>query len=248
MKAVVFLGPTLPLDDARGLLDATFLPPVAEGDVYRAALDGPDAMGLIDGYFEVIPAVWHKEILFALSRGIHVFGASSMGALRAAELAPFGMEGVGGIFEAYRDGVMEDDDEVAVLHGPAELGYPSLSEAMVNIRDTLAAARAAGVIASDTVGALESLAKGLHYRERAYGEILTLGRASGLPDADLTRLEGWLPEGAVDSKRADARRMLQVISERFARGLEPKRVMFNFEHTTLWERATQLATADPPAR
>lgn len=248
MKAVVFLGPSLPLDDARALLDATFLPPVAEGDVYRAALSGPDAMGLIDGYFEVIPAVWHKEILFALSRGIHVFGASSMGALRAAELAPFGMEGVGGIFEAYRDGALEDDDEVAVLHGPAELGYPGLSEAMVNIRDTLSAARAAGKITPATADALVSLAKGLHYRERAYGEILALGRAAGLPDADLTQLESWLPEGAVDSKRADAQRMLRVMSERFAQGLKPKRVRFNFEHTTLWERATQLATADPPAR
>ena len=66
-----------------------------------------------------------------------MFGAASMGALRAAELAAFGMEGVGAIFEAFREGVLEDDDEVAVIHGPAEFGYPVLSEAMVNIRRTL---------------------------------------------------------------------------------------------------------------
>ena len=45
-----------------------------------------------------------------------------MGALRAAELHAFGMRGVGRIFEAFRDGELEDDDEVAVVHGPAEPG------------------------------------------------------------------------------------------------------------------------------
>ena len=75
------------------------------------------AIGIIDGYFENIPSVWHKEILWAMSQGIHVFGSASMGALRAAELAPFGMEGVGAIFEAYRDGWLEDDDEVASEDG-----------------------------------------------------------------------------------------------------------------------------------
>ena len=57
-------------------------------------------------------------------------GAGSIGALRAAELEAFGMVGEGRIFEAYRSGVLEpydtpfeDDDEVAVVHAPAELGY-----------------------------------------------------------------------------------------------------------------------------
>ena len=66
-----------------------------------------------------------------------------MGALRAAELHTFGMRGVGRIFEAFRDGEVEDDDEVAVVHGPAELGYLVLSEPMFNIRATLARAEAA---------------------------------------------------------------------------------------------------------
>jgi hypothetical protein len=133
MTIVVFTGPTLPPAEAAQELDALYMPPVSEGDVYRAALESPRAIGIIDGYFENVPAVWHKEILYALSRGIRVFGSASMGALRAAELAQFGMEGVGATFEAFRDGRLEDDDEVAVIHGPAELGYPMLSEAMVNV-------------------------------------------------------------------------------------------------------------------
>ena len=48
-----------------------------------------------------------------MAAGTQVFGAASMGALRAAELAPFGMIGVGAIFAAYRDGRLTGDDEVA---------------------------------------------------------------------------------------------------------------------------------------
>ena len=123
MTIFVFVGPTLRRDDVVATLDAVCLPPVAQGDVYRVAERRPRAIGIIDGFFSGAPAVWHKEILWALSEGIEVFGSASMGALRAAELHTFGMQGVGRIFEAYRDGLLEDDDEVAVVHGPAETGF-----------------------------------------------------------------------------------------------------------------------------
>ena len=80
MSAVIFTGPTLSAVDARMVLEADYRPPAAEGDVYRAAQAHPHLIGIIDGYFERIPAVWHKEILWAMSHGIHVFGAGSMGA------------------------------------------------------------------------------------------------------------------------------------------------------------------------
>ena len=82
--------------------------------------------------------------------GIAVFGASSMGALRAAELHEFGMVGVGQIFEMFRDGVLEDDDEVALQHGPEELNYLPVSEPLVNIRATLKHAFEEGVIENQT--------------------------------------------------------------------------------------------------
>ena len=78
MSVVIFTGPTLSAADARRVLDAEYLPPASEGDVYRWARRGPQVIGIIDGYFERVPAVWHKEILWAMSRGIHVFGAASM--------------------------------------------------------------------------------------------------------------------------------------------------------------------------
>ena len=85
MSIIVFVGPTVPVETCRQVLDATYLPPVSQGDVYRAALDRPRAIGIIDGFFERVPAVWHKEILWAMARGIHVFGAASMGAAVAVK-------------------------------------------------------------------------------------------------------------------------------------------------------------------
>jgi len=112
MKAVVFSGPTLPPTYVNRLTGAVSRPPAAQGDIYRAVSAGFEAIALVDGYFGWTRAVWHKEILWAMSNGVHVLGSSSMGALRAAELEAFGMIGVGRIFEDYRDGVIEDDDMV----------------------------------------------------------------------------------------------------------------------------------------
>ncbi len=243
MTVVVMTGPSLPPFDARNALDAVYLPPVSEGDVYRAVDEMPDAIGIIDGYFECIPSVWHKEILYALSRGIRVFGAASMGALRAAELAAFGMEGIGAIFEAFREGVLEDDDEVAVIHGPAEFGYPVLSEAMVNIRRTLSDAALEGVIFQETRARLESIAKDLPYRERTFAAMMDEGKRCRLPDEELHAFRQWLPNGRVDQKREDALLMLRTMRLQVRADATHHPVQFHFEHTTLWERASRLAAA-----
>src|SRR4051812_40169539 len=208
MNVYVFTGPTLSPEAAREVLDAVYLPPVSQGDVYRVGLERPAAIGIIDGYFERVPSVWHKEILWAMSQGIHVYGSASMGALRAAELDVFGMVGVGEIFEAYRDGVLEDDDEVAVAHAYAEAGFRPVSEAMINVRCTLKAAVAAGALSPATQAALEGIAKELFYPERSYGRILEEGGERGLPRAELQGLREWLRHGQVNRKRLDALAML----------------------------------------
>jgi hypothetical protein len=166
MNAVIFLGPTLTVEEARKQLDAIYCPPVAQGDVLRALSQNPLLIGIVDGYFETVLAVWHKEILFAMQRGVHIFGSASMGALRAAELAAFGMVGVGQVFSWYSSGKLEDDDEVAVSHGPAETGYRALSEAMVNIRYIIEGAERDGLITASLASRFLSVAKSLHFSER----------------------------------------------------------------------------------
>lgn len=248
----IFTGPSLPAEEARAELEAVYLPPVAMGDVYRAALDGPRAIGIIDGYFERVPAVWHKEILWAMAEGIHVYGSASMGALRAMELERFGMVGVGRVFEAFQRGELEDDDEVTITHAPPEDGYRPLSEAMVNIRATLASAREAGVITEPLRQRLERLAKELYYPERSHAAMLARAVRDGVPAARLEPLRAWLPKGRVNQKREDALAMLRRMREELAANPEPKRVRYTFEHTDTWEAARQeaerLRTETDPAR
>lgn len=243
----VFTGPTLAPADACHELDAIYRPPAAQGDVYRAAVDDPWAIGLIDGYFESVPAVWHKEILWSLTRGIRVYGSASMGALRAAELHRFGMIGVGAVFDWFRDGVLEDDDEVAVTHGPEDMGFRRLSEAMVNIRATLRAAESVGVLTAANRLVFERLAKDLYYPERSYEAIWMAARAAGIPEEEITTLRRWLPEGRVDQKRADALAMLRRIgADRDGQGSMPGPVGFEFEHTVFWEAVARSVYVTRP--
>src|SRR5882724_1315990 len=220
VSVYVFTGPTISGSEASRELEAVYLPPAAEGDVYRVTLQCPEAIGIIDGYFQSVPTVRHKEILWAMSRGIHVFGSASIGALRAAELAAFGMEGVGAIFESYRDGILEDDDEVAIAHGPSGVGFLAGSEAMVNIRQTLWKAERVGIISSKLRRALERIAKEMFYPHRNYCVLLRCASECGLPEEDLARFREWLPEGKVNQKREDALSMLRLIRHRLVKGLE----------------------------
>jgi hypothetical protein len=240
MKTVVFLGPSLAGAEAREILDARYLPPARRGDILAAVrTHRPEVVALIDGYFEQVPSVWHKEILWALDRGVRVCGAASMGALRAAELAQFGMTGAGRVFEAYRSGrfapfddPFEDDDEVAVVHGPEGTGYAS-TEALVDIRATLAAAADAGVLEPAERDAIAAAAKALFYKRRTWRVVLDAARPAVGTRAFL-RMAEWLPANRVRQKAEDAALLLRQVRDGLPSGPPPP---FRFERTLLWQAA-----------
>ncbi|MBX3581125.1 MAG: hypothetical protein KF810_04420 [Rhizobiaceae bacterium] len=233
MNAVIFCGPSLSAQDIALYGGFEVRPPVRQGELYAAALNDPKAIGVIDGYFDGQPAVLHKEILWAMTLGIAVFGASSMGALRAAELNSFGMRGVGRIFEAYRDGVLTDDDEVALIHGPPETGYVRLSEPMVNIRATLEQAVAEQVIDQATAADLVAAAKASFYQLRNWPDLLT---AIGDP-RKAEKLSDWLRAGKVDRKREDALELLEQMDEFIRSSAAQEQATFHFEWTENWHFA-----------
>jgi hypothetical protein len=242
MTAIILAGPSLP-PKLRPAADPSlqWRPPVRQGELYRAALTRPSIIGVIDGYFEVTPTVWHKEILWAMAEGIHVYGAASAGALRAAELDSFGMRGIGRVYEDFRDGVLQDDDEVAVLHGPEEVGYPPVTEAMVNIRATLNEAARSGIIAPALAASLTNIAKRLFYKERSYGMMLEAAANAWLPAAALRDLTDWLPNGRIDQKQRDAGAMLEAIRAHLRAGVTPLRVSYRLADTAAWQAARRSA-------
>lgn len=241
----VFLGPTLAVADARAELDAVYLPPVSAGDVCRLGRKRPRAIGIVDGYFEGVPAVWHKEIMWIMECGVHVFGSASTGALRAAELDSFGMRGVGWIYQAFRDGSLERDDEVAVSHGAGREGYRALSEAMVNIRRTLQAAQHEEIISDATREVLTATGTALFYHDRTWPALLEMGKARGADPAELSALRQWLPAGRIDQQATDAVAMLREMRGFLATSPAPQRVRWTMANTTRWEAAKRRAVSMP---
>jgi hypothetical protein len=199
---VLFVGPSLP--DAAAMVGAGVVvrPPATQGDVMGAVEAGATLIGLIDGGFEYTAPVWHKEILYGLSRGVNILGAASMGALRAAECHTYGMIGIGRIFEEYRDGTVIDDADVALIHAPAELNYFPLTVPMVNVRATLLQAGLDGVLTSEEGNALEQSAREMFFKERTWALIVENCQAFAAPrKLELGRL---LPVAQIDQKRRDA--------------------------------------------
>jgi hypothetical protein len=176
--------------------------PAAQGDIARAVVEGATVIGLIDGLYEDRAAPWHKEILYALQSGVQVFGAASMGALRASECADFGMVGVGAVFERYRSGELTDDAAVAQLHAPEELAYLPLTEALVNVEATIERFLKLGAVTEDEAARLDAAARALFFKERTYPRILA---AAGLDEGKRgRRLAELIKRCRVDAKREDA--------------------------------------------
>lgn len=245
MTTIVFLGPTLGVELARAILpDAVFLPPVKARDVRSAMNRAPTVIGVVDGMFEQVPTVWHKELLHALSCGVWVYGSSSMGALRAAELAPYGMIGVGTVFEAFRSGELEDDDEVAVSHASEEHGFRAVTEAMVNVRATLRNALQKARISADVCDAVERAAKSLFYGDRSWPQILSAASSSGVTRADIAAVREVVARERVDQKRADAILMLERIARDLATDRGPFKPTFAFPATRYWREMEAALVAE----
>jgi hypothetical protein len=230
---LIFVGPSLPDARDHAAADIQLCPPCAKGDLLRAVIDGAHVIGLIDGYFEQTAAVWHKEILFALSRGVNVFGAASMGALRAAECEPYGMIGTGKIFERFRLEQTVDDADVAQVHGPPETGYITLSEPLVNFVFTLEAWTGRGVISTQEASALSEAATACFFKDRTWRRVIL---AAGLKESRTEHLLSLARNHMVNQKRVDALELVQMIgSPTLPR---PSDRDWTFQSTTQWKAVT----------
>lgn len=206
-RAVVFAGPSLPPGDRLAGAAFEWSPPAGAGDLLRLLSRPPAIVCLIDGFFDDRPAPWHKEIVALMAAGVTVFGASSMGALRAAELHGLGMIGVGRIFDAYARGLLTGDDEVACVHAPGELDWAPLTVPMVEMRATLLAAVRAGLIGGATARAIRSAAHDVHFAVRDWPAL-----ARACVDHGLIRGDAFdrLRRAHVPLKRLDAIACLQL--------------------------------------
>lgn len=207
---LVYLGPSLPLERARGILDAEYRQPIRRGDLPRDLAEGFRVFGIVDGVFHQSLSVSIREIRRAIEAGARIYGSSSMGALRAAETYPLGMEGVGDIYRWYRDEVVDSDDEVALTFDP-ETGR-ALSLPLVNIRATLSAALGRNAIDRFLHDIALDAAIALPYSRRNPENLRRALIERGAAE-DASRVQSLLMREAVDLKALDAEVLLRRIRE-----------------------------------
>jgi hypothetical protein len=188
----VFIGPTGVGLDLSGL---NVFPPAQQGDITATVFSGEKTIVLIDGYFTQHLAPFHKELIFAVSQGVRVIGAGSLGAIRAAECERYGVEAVGVIANWYKHGICTDDSDVALLHGPGEDGYKPLTVPLVNIIATAHEMKRLGII-QNTDDVVCPLSK-IHYTDRSWFAI----KQAHIPSfADFSLL--YIDQKALDAKEA----------------------------------------------
>lgn len=211
-RVSAFIGPTISRKDARDVLDANFFGPAKMGDVYRVLGAGVELIVLIDGVFHQQQAVWQRELLEAIELGVKVIGASSMGALRAAELHAFGMIGHGQVFQWYRDGQLDGDDEVAQYHTEEAFGYQHFSTPLVDIRYQLNRAERSGILGPDSTQYVIDQLKLLPFPQRHWSTVFELLQKNGAA-TDSKRLETFWGPSPGSIKAADALGALKLARE-----------------------------------
>ena len=216
----IFVGPTLPGQDILDILPGAVVhPPVAHGDLLRLDLVDGDVMVIVDGYYHQNASVRHKEILTLLADGVVVVGCASMGALRAAELAKYGMIGNGTVYRMFRDGVLDADEEVAVAHTPGP-DYRSFTVPTVMIRHATGLAVRSGVLDRADAAAIVDIARDINYTERSWQAIERAANGNDSLTSALARLREFVDSrrDATDIKAADALDTLRKIADGQLRG------------------------------
>lgn len=210
-KIIIYTGLSLPFDEAKEILDShgdievIYRRPIQRGDLELALKENPNIIAIIDGVFHQNSAVGHKEILNVMKKGIEVYGASSMGALRASELDSLGMIGIGYCYEQYANGVIDSDDDVAVMLDGETL--EALSVPLINMRYIFDNAVSENIITEDEKDELLQIAKKTFYPKRNYAQTLS---ESSLDNDKKGNLINFIRESD-DIKKEDAKKLLYHI-------------------------------------
>jgi hypothetical protein len=209
-QIVIYVGPSLAVQDARQVLEADYRPPIRRGDIdaLMKSAAPPRIVGVVDGKFFQSFAISPKEMLPAMEAGITLLGSSSMGALRAVELHPFGMIGVGRIFQMFHSGQLMADDEVAMVFDADNA--QALSVPMVNIRVALESATREGIISAESERTLLGLIQAVYFPERTYPMMLKLAEGK-VSEPERAALRDYLKTRAPDAKRDDALLLLREV-------------------------------------
>lgn len=209
---IVFLGPSLKLDKARQIINAEFKPPAKKGDFINLSLiSDTRKVVLIDGvFFQDYPPTPIEVFQVIRKSNFKVYGASSIGALRAVELEKFGMKGIGKIFELFKKNIINSDDEIAVTF---DSNYNLISEAMIDIRYNIFLAWKHKIIDKETKQSMIKIAKRIYFPYRSYDNIIAKS-LDLFPShrISILKFREYICSNRVSLKELDALKTLRYIS------------------------------------
>ena len=212
-KPIVYPGPTLQREEAVKILDADYRDPAKKGDFLMLSQDSDEKkyVGFIDGVFlHDYPPPPIEVYHLATRKNIELIGASSLGALRAVELEKFGMKGIGKIFQLYKNGIINADDEVAVTF--VRENNILQSEAMIDIRFNLFLAYKKGIITNQTKKRIAKIAKNIYFPFRNYEDIIKLTQQQFPPIYnELESFRSYILKNRDSLKARDAIKLLKYL-------------------------------------
>jgi hypothetical protein len=121
----------------------------------------------------------------AIRAGLLVFGSSSMGALRAAELYPYGMRGHGEVYEWIRNSSEFRDDLLGQVFSEEGSSVVALSMSYVDLHFNLLEMLRTNQIRERTFEVVSSTARALHYTERTPAGLKTALETLGETDDEV---------------------------------------------------------------
>lgn len=231
MKIIVFCGPTITACEASKIITAEFRPPIKHGDLISCVYnDHPDVIVIIDGAFINKLSVWHSEINEAINKGVTVYGASAMGAIRAAEMQKWGMRGVGSIFSLFSNGTIDADDEVFCDYAFIDGIYKKNSISVVNLRYILKKATESSIIKQNQADEIIKTAKSLFYKDRTISSIISTCIENGsLNDDESKYLIENISHSESDIQKIDAIDCLETVQKLSIEDLDRKEKNYQYD-------------------
>jgi hypothetical protein len=212
----VYSGLTLVESDIRALLpEAEVAPPIERDDLVADVERGVNVVVIIDGRFHHARAVSPTEILDAIRAGVRVYGSSSMGALRAAELERHGMIGHGEVFERIKSTPFFRDDFVGQSFDP-ETTRP-ISAAYVDLQFAIERVVRDERPSASRLEELLGVLRDVHYSERTAARMKHEARSRWPEDRALLTVVDEVFSASGSQKRLDARAVLLRVQADLAR-------------------------------
>lgn len=223
----VFGGPSLRLLSAWHRERILVLPPARQGDLlaFSRSRDGPGRILLVDGVFGRSLAVTPRECIEVMQGGWRLYGCSSMGALRAADLYAQGMVGLGRVYAALRSGCFFHEADLAVVFGWD--GDRELTVSGVALKSLMFEAVKAGELSADFAVQALVEARKVHWSERTWSTLEQHWQASGLERAMLDCLLSLRQRGDRNPKALDALEAVDSLLEAMWMHPEAERTMLD---------------------